>query len=230
MPHAAVDGLSRPPVDVLVAVSPGDPAQLGAVPDSVHVSGFVPQAAVLRHADLVVHHGGTGTGPARCRPACRNSCYRRAQTSSPTPQRPPDSGRRRSFGPEITADAVEERAVPFSPTRMPARPPAGPAVRSQPYPNAPRSSANWRNSPAGPDADVAMIPDSPTGSPTRKLAGYLDGIRHDNIFRPTRRHRRWLSRRLSTGRTGGYRAGGTGFCLCWRRTPADRPSPEKATV
>ncbi|TDV52098.1 glycosyltransferase [Actinophytocola oryzae] len=49
-------------VDVLVAVGPaGDPALLGALPANVHTERFVPQAEVLRHVDLVVHHGGTGT-------------------------------------------------------------------------------------------------------------------------------------------------------------------------
>lgn len=59
--RAAVDGLSRLPVDVLVAVGPGDPAVLGDLPDHVRATGFVPQGEVLRHAALVVHHGGTGT-------------------------------------------------------------------------------------------------------------------------------------------------------------------------
>ncbi|MGI5499765.1 glycosyltransferase [Lentzea sp. CA-135723] len=59
--RAAIDGLARLPVNVLVALGPGDPAVLGDVPDSVRVAGFVPQAEVLRRADLVVHHGGTGT-------------------------------------------------------------------------------------------------------------------------------------------------------------------------
>lgn len=59
--RAAIDGLSRLPVDVLVALGPGDPAVLGPVPDRVHVARFVPQAQVLRHAALVVHHAGTGT-------------------------------------------------------------------------------------------------------------------------------------------------------------------------
>lgn len=59
--RAAIDGLARLPVDVLVAVGPGDPALLGPVPDSVRVANFVPQAEVLRRASLVAHHGGTGT-------------------------------------------------------------------------------------------------------------------------------------------------------------------------
>ena len=48
-------------VDVLVAVGPGDPTALGELPDRVRVANFVPQAEVLKHASLVVHHGGSGT-------------------------------------------------------------------------------------------------------------------------------------------------------------------------
>jgi UDP:flavonoid glycosyltransferase YjiC (YdhE family) len=59
--RAAIDGLAQLPVQVLVAVGPGDPSALGPVPGNVHVEGFVPQAQVLRDAALVVHHGGSGT-------------------------------------------------------------------------------------------------------------------------------------------------------------------------
>jgi len=59
--RGAIAALSRLPADVLVAVGPGDPAALGPVPENVRVAGFVPQAEVLEHAGLVVHHGGTGT-------------------------------------------------------------------------------------------------------------------------------------------------------------------------
>jgi UDP:flavonoid glycosyltransferase YjiC (YdhE family) len=49
-------------VDVLVAVGPaGDPALLGELPPNVRLEKFVPQAEVLAHVDLVVHHGGAGT-------------------------------------------------------------------------------------------------------------------------------------------------------------------------
>jgi UDP:flavonoid glycosyltransferase YjiC (YdhE family) len=49
-------------VDVLAVVGPdGDPRLLGQLPDGVHVERFVAQDVVLPHADLVVHHGGTGT-------------------------------------------------------------------------------------------------------------------------------------------------------------------------
>jgi UDP:flavonoid glycosyltransferase YjiC (YdhE family) len=60
--RTAVDGLAALPVDVLVAVGPVlDPAALGAVPATVRLATWVPQAAVLPHVDLVVHHGGSGT-------------------------------------------------------------------------------------------------------------------------------------------------------------------------
>lgn len=58
---AAIEGLARLPVQVVVAVGPGDPDALGPVPDNVHVERFVPQGRVLAAADLVVHHGGSGT-------------------------------------------------------------------------------------------------------------------------------------------------------------------------
>lgn len=49
-------------VELLIAVGPeGDPTLLGPLPDNVAVERFVPQAEVLRHVDLAVHHGGTGT-------------------------------------------------------------------------------------------------------------------------------------------------------------------------
>jgi UDP:flavonoid glycosyltransferase YjiC (YdhE family) len=59
--RGALHALSRLDVDVLVALGPGDPAALGALPPRVQVANFVPQASVLEHAGLVVHHGGSGT-------------------------------------------------------------------------------------------------------------------------------------------------------------------------
>lgn len=48
--------------DVLVATGPDvTPGDLGELPASVHVEHEVPQAHLLPHVDLVVHHGGTGT-------------------------------------------------------------------------------------------------------------------------------------------------------------------------
>jgi UDP:flavonoid glycosyltransferase YjiC (YdhE family) len=58
----AARGLASLDADVLVAVGPGgDPGALGPLPEHVRVERFVPQAAVLEHVDLVVHHGGSGT-------------------------------------------------------------------------------------------------------------------------------------------------------------------------
>jgi hypothetical protein len=60
--RAAIAGLARLPVDVLVATGPAlEPADLGEVGDHVRVRSWVSQAAVLPHVDLVVHHGGSGT-------------------------------------------------------------------------------------------------------------------------------------------------------------------------
>ncbi|MCR6487003.1 glycosyltransferase [Amycolatopsis sp. OK19-0408] len=59
--RGAIRALSNLDVDVLVALGPGDPAALGDLPARVRATGFVPQAEVLKHAGLVVHHGGTGT-------------------------------------------------------------------------------------------------------------------------------------------------------------------------
>ena len=48
--------------EVLVATGPGiEPGALGRLPAMVHVEQEVPQAQLLPHVDLVVHHGGTGT-------------------------------------------------------------------------------------------------------------------------------------------------------------------------
>ena len=58
----AIEGLAALDTDVLVAAGPTiDVAALGEVPDNVKVEAWVPQAEVLPHVDLVVHHGGSGT-------------------------------------------------------------------------------------------------------------------------------------------------------------------------
>ncbi|OXM66814.1 glycosyltransferase [Amycolatopsis vastitatis] len=59
---AAIAGLSGLDVDVLVATGPSLPDDvLGEVPSNVRIETWVPQAALLPHVDLVVHHGGSGT-------------------------------------------------------------------------------------------------------------------------------------------------------------------------
>lgn len=58
----AVTGLAGTGARVLVAAGPTvDPADLGELPAGVAVEAWVPQADVLPYADLVVHHGGSGT-------------------------------------------------------------------------------------------------------------------------------------------------------------------------
>ncbi|WP_206787984.1 glycosyltransferase [Amycolatopsis sp. MtRt-6] len=58
----AIAGLSGLDVDVLVATGPSLPDDaLGEVPANVRLEAWVPQAALLPHVDLVVHHGGSGT-------------------------------------------------------------------------------------------------------------------------------------------------------------------------
>jgi UDP:flavonoid glycosyltransferase YjiC (YdhE family) len=60
--RAAIDGLSRLPVTVLVAAGPMvDSDAIGDVPANVVIERWVPQSDLLPHVDLVVSHGGSGT-------------------------------------------------------------------------------------------------------------------------------------------------------------------------
>ena len=56
-----VEGVGSLDADVLLALGSADGADLGPLPSNVHVEPFVDQPAVLCHADLAVHHGGSGT-------------------------------------------------------------------------------------------------------------------------------------------------------------------------
>jgi UDP:flavonoid glycosyltransferase YjiC (YdhE family) len=56
-----IEGLATLDVDVLVALGAATGTDLGPLPNNVRVEAFVDQPAVLAHADLAVHHGGTGT-------------------------------------------------------------------------------------------------------------------------------------------------------------------------
>jgi UDP:flavonoid glycosyltransferase YjiC (YdhE family) len=59
---AAAHEVAEAGCEVLLATGPGvDPSQLSGLPPSVHVEQLVPQARVLPHVDVVVHHAGTGT-------------------------------------------------------------------------------------------------------------------------------------------------------------------------
>ncbi|WP_424184600.1 glycosyltransferase [Actinokineospora sp. G85] len=60
--RTAIEGLAATGARVLVAAGPTvDPAELGDPPPSVTIEAWVPQADLLPHVDLVVHHGGSGT-------------------------------------------------------------------------------------------------------------------------------------------------------------------------
>jgi UDP:flavonoid glycosyltransferase YjiC (YdhE family) len=57
----AIRGLATGGTHVVVATGRVRPEELGPVPGGVTVRSWVPQAEVVRHADAVVHHGGSGT-------------------------------------------------------------------------------------------------------------------------------------------------------------------------
>jgi UDP:flavonoid glycosyltransferase YjiC (YdhE family) len=62
MYRAAIDALDGLPIRLLVTIGrAADPAELGPLPGWVHVEQWVPQAAVMPHADAMVGHGGAGT-------------------------------------------------------------------------------------------------------------------------------------------------------------------------
>lgn len=57
----ALEGLAMLRTTVVVATGRLQPEELGEVPENVVPRAWVPQTALLEHADLVVHHGGSGT-------------------------------------------------------------------------------------------------------------------------------------------------------------------------
>jgi MGT family glycosyltransferase len=60
--RTAIDELAKLPVRVLVTIGDKrEPRELGALPPSVHVERWVPQADVMPHAAAMVGHGGSGT-------------------------------------------------------------------------------------------------------------------------------------------------------------------------
>jgi UDP:flavonoid glycosyltransferase YjiC (YdhE family) len=58
---AAIAALSPLAARLVVAAGRVPPADLGALPPNTTAHTWLPQDAVLRHADLVVHHAGSGT-------------------------------------------------------------------------------------------------------------------------------------------------------------------------
>ncbi|MEV4659241.1 glycosyltransferase [Micromonospora sp. NPDC049301] len=59
--RTAIAGLATLDAQVVVAAGRVPPEQLGEIADHVTVQPWVPQAQLLPHVDLVVHHGGSGT-------------------------------------------------------------------------------------------------------------------------------------------------------------------------
>ncbi len=60
--RTAVAGLSALDADILVATGPTVSIEaLGEVPSNVRLTAWVPQAELLGHLDLIVHHGGSGS-------------------------------------------------------------------------------------------------------------------------------------------------------------------------
>ena len=60
--RAAITGLSSLDATVLVATGPAvNVADFGPLPENVETHVWVPQAQLLPHADLIVHHGGSGS-------------------------------------------------------------------------------------------------------------------------------------------------------------------------
>jgi MGT family glycosyltransferase len=58
----AMEALAAQPVEVVITVGPsGDPGLLGAAPDNVRIERFIPQAALLAKASLVVSNAGSGS-------------------------------------------------------------------------------------------------------------------------------------------------------------------------
>jgi MGT family glycosyltransferase len=58
--QAAIGALRHEGVRVLVTVAPDHAAELGEVPDHVHLSGYIPHSAVLTGSRLIISHAGHG--------------------------------------------------------------------------------------------------------------------------------------------------------------------------
>lgn len=55
-------GLRELPVNVVATVGPQmDPAELGPLPDNIHVERYIPHSLILPRCSAVVSHGGSGT-------------------------------------------------------------------------------------------------------------------------------------------------------------------------
>ena len=83
--QAAADGLASLDAEIVITVGPtGDPSSIESSAANVHIERFVPQAAIMRHCQAVVTHGGSGSvlgalafgAPLLCVPAASPSQQR----------------------------------------------------------------------------------------------------------------------------------------------------------
>ena len=58
--RAAIGAVRHEAVRVLVTVAPPQAAELGKVPDNVHLADYVPHSAVLENSRLIISHAGHG--------------------------------------------------------------------------------------------------------------------------------------------------------------------------
>jgi hypothetical protein len=86
--QAAADGLAHLDAEIVITVGPtGDPSLIESSAPNVHIERFVPQAAIMRHCQAVVTHGGSGSvlgalafgAPLLCVPAASPSQQRNTE-------------------------------------------------------------------------------------------------------------------------------------------------------
>jgi UDP:flavonoid glycosyltransferase YjiC (YdhE family) len=111
--RTAIAGLSGLDAEVLVSSGPlVDPSALTGVPGNVHVLPWVPQADLLAHADLVAHHGGSGTTIAAMGHGVPQLVLPQGADQFRNAQIVANTGLGvQLVGEEFTADAVHEAAV-----------------------------------------------------------------------------------------------------------------------
>lgn len=104
-----LDAAAGLPVTVLATVgSDVDPAELGTLPGSVHVTSFVPQADVLGHCAAVVHHAGAGTSFGVLAHALPAVALPQSADNFAIAQRLAEAGAARVLMPDqVTPDAVQ---------------------------------------------------------------------------------------------------------------------------
>jgi hypothetical protein len=85
LPTTAIERLATLDARVMVAAGRVHLEQLGDLPDNVTVQTWVPQAELLPHVDVVVHHGGSGSTLGALTVGAPQLILPQGPTSSPTP-------------------------------------------------------------------------------------------------------------------------------------------------